>query len=366
MRRIELKVDLGIIEKNARKISDHIASGVKILSVVKADAYGHGSVQVARRLEEKNLTDCFAVATVDEGIRLREAGIKSEILVLGYFSSDETEDAIENELSFTVYSEESLFFLNKSAREAKKTANAHLKIETGMNRIGIKPGEELDSLLGSWKEIQSVKMKGIFSHFSSADSDPVYTENQFSVFQKACEKAQERGFYPVRHIAASSAMFDEKYQLDMVRAGIALYGSGGMKDELKLVPAQTLISHPVRIMTVPKGTKIGYSMNFTSERETVVMTVPCGYGDGYPRSLSNRASVLVNGKRAPVIGNVCMDMLMADITDCGNVDQDTQVVLLGSQGNECITPDELADLANTIPYEIMLGFSSRVTRTWTH
>ena len=366
MSRLELRTDLRIIENNARVIRERIKNGVKMLAVVKADAYGHGSVQVAKRLEESLLCDYFAVATAEEGARLRDAGIRSDILILGYSDREEMAMAVQNRIHVTVYSKQSLLLLNSISEELGIKAQAHLKIETGMHRIGIANGEDLWALLKVWKEIPSVEMTGVFSHFSSADSDRDYTNAQFESFKCAVNTISDFGFSPIRHIAASSAMLNEKYQLDMVRAGIALYGVGDGEIKPLVHPAQTLMTHPVRLFKIEKGDKVGYSMKFVAQRDTIVMTVPCGYGDGYPRILSGRAEALVNGKRVKLIGNICMDMLMADVTDAGQIDERTEVVLMGVQGDERITPDELSYLSQTIPYEIMLGFSNRVEKTWVY
>lgn len=362
MSRLQLITDLRIIENNARIVRERINPNVKVLAVVKADAYGHGSVQVAKRLENASLCDYFAVATAAEGAKLRKEGIRKDILILGYSDEDEMKTAIENDLHLNVFSIDSLKALSSVSKKIEKCAKAHLKIETGMNRIGVSPDEDLDSLLKTWEKLPEVRMDGIFSHFSSADSSKEYTEKQFARFLTACEKVKVFGFSPIRHISASSAMFEEVYQLDMVRAGISLYGGYGENDVFH--PAQTLKSHPVRIAWLKKGDKVGYGMNYTCTRETAVMTVPCGYGDGYPRLLGNAACVLVNGCKVPVVGNVCMDMLMADITDAGAVDLASEVVLLGEQMGKSITPYELAGLSHTIPYEIMLGFSDRVEKSW--
>lgn len=356
-----LETDLKCIERNARLIREKLSCGVKMLSVVKSDAYGHGSVQVAKMLEEKGLTDYFAVATAEEGSLLRSYGIQSDILILGYSDQEDMRLSIHHSLIPTVYSIESLMLLSSTASEKGCTAKAHLKIETGMNRLGIVPGDELRSLLEAWKKIDNVKMDGVFSHFSSADSDKAYTQMQFEAFTSALNMISEYGFKPIKHMAASSALKNFAYQLDMVRAGIALYGVGDIDG---LTYAQTLKTHPVRLHWADKGEKIGYSQTFTTNRKTLVMTIPCGYGDGYPRILGNKASVLVNGKRVPVIGNVCMDMMMADVTDAGSINEKSEVILMGKQGKEEITSLELADLSKTIPYEIMLGFTNRVKRTY--
>ena len=203
-------------------------------------------------------------------------------------------------------------------------------------------------------------MEGIFTHFCVADTDPEFTEIQNRRFAEALARTREAGFAPIAHAAATSAMLEPAYQYDMVRAGIGLYGScmDALSGELR--HAQTLTTRPVRIERLAAGDTVGYGRTFTARRDSTIMTLPIGYGDGYPRILSNRASVLVKGRRAPLAGRVCMDMLMADITDIPGVTLDDEVVLMGAQGDERITPDELAALAETIPYEIMLGFSARI------
>lgn len=362
--RLTLETDLGCIRRNALEIKSRLKPGVKMMAVVKADAYGHGSMQVARDLEQNGLADAFSVATADEGVCLRNAGIKSDILILGYSDEEDLLKALTYNLSATVYSKEMLLRFKALSEACKITGRAHLKIETGMNRLGISNEDALNELLNIWKNTPQIRMEGVFSHFSSADSDEDYTAYQFERFLKSVSLINSCGFHPIRHIAASSALFSPAYQLDMVRAGIALYGVGDQSVLNNLRTAQRLISHPVRFHMIKKGEKAGYSQSFTAERDTLVMTVPCGYGDGYPRLLGNKAYVLVNGKRARVIGNVCMDMLLVDATDLGKADENTEIVLMGRQGNDEILPQELAGLSHTIPYEIMLGFTARVHRTW--
>ncbi|MBR3927842.1 MAG: alanine racemase [Clostridia bacterium] len=362
MSRIELVTDLRVIASNARRIRTRIEKNVKMLAIVKADAYGHGSAQVAKKLEEENLCDYFAVATAGEGVHLRNAGIRRKILILGYSDERDTYLAVQNDLIVTVYSIESLLKLNDVSIKLGKNVKAHLKIETGMNRIGVEAGDKLKELLSCWKRMPNIIMDGVFSHFSSADTNYEYTQMQFEKFKSACSVVCEYGFTPIRHIAASSAMFQREYQLDMVRAGILLYGGDDKREEFS--PAQKLKTHPVRLISLKKGEKVGYGLNYTCPRDAIIMTVPCGYADGYPRLLGNRAYLLVNGRRAPVVGNICMDMLMADVTDAGEISLNSEVVLLGQQDGQRITPSELARHAETISYEIMLGFSNRVEKSW--
>ena len=207
-------------------------------------------------------------------------------------------------------------------------------------------------------------MTGIFTHFCAADSDAAFTEMQNARFAAALDAVRAAGFSPVAHAAATTAMMDPRYQYDYVRAGIGLYGTLLPELDGKLKYAQTLATRPVRIERIGMGESIGYSRSFYAPRDMRVMTVPIGYGDGYPRALSNRAPALVCGRRARVVGNVCMDMLMLDVTDIPQADMNSEVVLMGAQGAERITPDELAEIAGTIPYEIMLGFSQRVPRVY--
>ena len=358
-----LETDLNIIEKNARAIRKNVPGDKEILSVVKANAYGHGSVAVSKMLEERGLSDGFAVATAGEGIALRDGNIHGRIMILGYTDEQEMYEAVSRDIEVCVYSEKMLYSLSEAAFKSGKAAKAHLKIDTGMNRIGVKGEDELSALLKTWKKIENVHMTGAFSHFSSADSDEEFTLSQYEKFQKSVDTIRAYGFSPKTHIAASSAMTDERFSSDMVREGIALYGVGYGILEKQVAPAQKLKTHPVRIEKVESGESIGYSRAYRASSDMTVMTIPCGYGDGYPRILSGRADVLVNGKRAPVIGNICMDMMMADITGIDGVNLDSEVVLMGGQGIERITPGELAERAKTIPYEIMLGFSERVKRS---
>ena len=215
-------------------------------------------------------------------------------------------------------------------------------------------------MLAHWRRCPDVDMEGIFTHFCVADTDPVFTAIQKRRFDAALNRVRAAGHSPVAHAAASSAMLDPALQYDMVRPGIALYGCCVPEMAGELTRAQTLVTRPIRIQMIEPGDTVGYGRTFTAPRETLVMTLPIGYGDGYPRILGNRASVLVRGRRAPLIGRVCMDMVMVDVTDIPDVTMDDEVVLLGRQMDDEITPDELAELAETIPYEIMLGFGDRV------
>ena len=354
-----MRISTEAIAANARAIRARIPDRVRMMCVVKADAYGHDSVRTARKLLAAG-ADAFAVAIVEEAERLRDGGIDGMILVLGGAEEDSLRRAVRAGVSQAVYTPRTLEILQDEAARCGKRALAHLKIDTGMSRVGVRGEDDLEAMLAWWRHCPDVDMEGIFTHFCVADTDPEFTSLQNERFSGALAAVRRAGFSPIAHAAASSAMLDLALQYDMVRPGIVLYGSGvpALADELTW--AQTLLTRPVRLQWISAGDTVGYGRTFTAGRDTLVMTLPIGYGDGYPRVLSNRASVLVRGKRAPLIGRVCMDMVMADVTDVPGVDLEDEVVLLGAQGDERITPDELADLAGTIPYEIMLGFAPRV------
>ena len=362
MSRLTLVTDLKAIADNARVIRSRIKPNVKLLCVVKADAYGHGAVQTARALEEAGLADAFAVANPFEGELLRKGGIAERmIVVLGSpVTAEDAEISVRSGLSQAVEKPEDVLRMGSAANALRMPAKLHFKIDTGMSRIGIRDENALSEMLKMLSREALLRMEGIFTHFCAADSDEAFTAAQFERFQKACAAVEQAGWHPIRHAAASSALLNERYQLDMVRAGIVLYGGG--PDELKgsLKYAQRLETQPMAFRVIEKGDTVGYGRRFTAQRTTRVMTVQCGYGDGYPRILSGRADVIVEGKRAPIIGNICMDMLMADVTEIPEANLQSKVVLLG----DGITPEELAEKAETIPYEIMLGFTGRVNRKW--
>lgn len=355
-----MRVSMGTLVENAKAIRARISPSVKMLCVVKADAYGHDALALSRALYD--IADAYAVAIVEEARELRQGGIDKMIVVLGGACEESLRESVQIGASQAVYTPEALRVLEDEAVRSGRNARAHLKIDSGMARIGVRSEEALEELLKVWKECPHVEMEGCFTHFCVAETDPEYTSGQNACFDAMLCKVREAGFNPVAHAAASTAMLNPEWQHDMVRAGIALYGSCMPEMAGELRHAQTLATKPIRIECIHAGDTVGYGRTFRASRDTMVMTLPVGYGDGYPRLLSNRAEVLVHGKRAKIIGNVCMDMLMADVTDIPDVSLDDEVVLMGSQGNECITPDELAELADTIPYEIMLGFSRRVPR----
>ena len=372
-----LTIDLAAIEANTRLCLKELA-GARLCAAVKADAYGHGLVPAARAALRGG-AGWLGVATLEEGEALRDAGISAPVLVMagvagvgdadaeagaGLVRSAAIRCAVRRELTLAIYDPRTLMRLEKTARRLETRVSAHLKLDTGMSRVGVR-GEALENLLDAWQDAPHVEMQGAFSHFACADEDGDFTRCQFEEFGRALELVRARGLAPMRHIAASAAAlrFPET-RLDMARIGIALYGAGVNRWLPELRPAQRLTTRPSMLKWIEPGRSVSYGAEFTATRATRVMTLPIGYGDGYRRAIGGRGCALVGGARAPVIGRVCMDQLMLDVTDIPGADMDSEVVLLGSQGRECITPDEMAQWAGTIAYEIMLGFSARVRRVW--
>ena len=354
-----MTVDLAAIRYNAEQVRRQLREGVKLLCVVKADAYGHNAVAVATALQRQ--ADAFAVAVVEEGMQLRAAGIRQMILVLGRTDSHEMQAAVEAGLSLSIFEPQELTELEGIAKRLNRSVNVHLKLDTGMSRLGVRTDAELQQMLRVWQECPHVNMEGLFSHFCVSDCDAEFTDGQNARFIQMRDAVRASGFDPVCHCAASAALNQPEYQHDMVRAGVVLYGTGvDWTQDLRY--AQRLTTHPVRLEWIGEGDSVGYGRKFIAGRPTRVMTLPFGYADGYPRALSGKADVLVRGRRAPLIGNVCMDMAMADVTDIPGVELEDEVVLIGDQGDERITPDELGEKAGTICYEIMLMWHERVKK----
>ena len=364
MRSTQMIISEEALYQNARAIRGIIPENVKLMCVVKADAYGHGSVRAAKAMLRAG-ADAFAVAIAQEAQELRSAGVTVPILILGGGDEEALRQSVRTEADQAVYTPQMLDVLQDEAARLSQKARAHLKIDSGMSRIGVRGMENLDRLLDHWKRhCPDVLMTGMFTHYCAAESDEAFTLLQNERFQAAVAKVKEAGFDPVVHSAATSALARSEFQYDMVRAGIGLYGTLLDALEGRLEYAQQLVCRPVRIERIAAGDTVGYGRTFRAERDLRIMTLPIGYGDGYPRILSNKADVLVCGKRARITGNVCMDMIMADVTDIPEADMHSEVVLMGRQGSERITPDELAEKALTIPYEIMLGFLSRIPRVY--
>lgn len=363
-------IDLDALRWNFRQIRAKVGAEVKILAMVKANGYGHGTPRIASVLAAEG-SDAFGVATAEEGLELRGAGICAPILVVAGAYPEQLDLFIENKLTPVVHDAESLVRLDDGAKKRGTTIKVHLKVDTGMGRIGFLPAT-LSSWLPLLKKSRALEVEGVFSHFSHADNVAGdYTRNQLEIFRSVVERLRAAGISPALiHLANSAATITlpEAY-FNMVRPGLMLYGiypSLAMASQVSLQPVLSWKSRILQLKKVPAGASISYGRTFIAKRESLIATVPVGYADGYSRLLSNRGAMLVRGKRAPVAGRVCMDLTMIDVTDIGKVKQGDEVVLVGRQGNTVISADEMAAWSNTISYEILTSIGARVPRIYYH
>ena len=358
-------IDHAALRWNLQQVRSKVGSQVKILPMVKANAYGHGAVAAAKTLLSAG-ADAFGVATVDEGIELRQAGIGVPILVVGGVYADHLDELLSHSLTPALYDLNGLTELQTAVAKRKSSLNIHLKIDTGMGRLGLRT-DEIDYWLAKLHALQALKVEGVFSHFSTAESvEGDYTQKQLKIFAGIAARLRAAGMTPLFHFANSAATITQPAAyFDMVRPGIMLYGaypSPDMMAQITLRPVLSWRTKIIQLKKVPAGTSISYGQTFVTRRESLIATLPVGYADGYQRLLSNRGEALVRGKRAPVAGRVCMDLTMLDVTDIREVQRGDEVVLLGRQNGAEISADEMAGWANTISYEIFTSIGARVPR----
>lgn len=366
------QVDLDAVVANLTAVRERVGPGRRVLAAVKADGYGHGAVPVSRRIQESGAADVLGVATVPEGMELRRAGITLPILKLSPVFDSEAAAAVEHDLTVTVCDEETARIVQLAAEAAGRRAHVHLKVDTGMGRIGSRPEEAPRVAEYIAERCPGLSLDGMFTHLPVSDSaaQDEFTAGQLSVFA-GCRSAVESVFgrTVTAHAANSGGVLAHPDSwLDMVRPGVMIYGSYPDPDVARTValrPALTWRSRVSFVKEVPVDRTIGYGRTWTTSRPTRVATVPVGYGDGYDRRLSNRSQVLIGGARAQVVGRVCMDQLMVDVTDLSpQVRVGDQVVLLGRDGDEEISAAELAALSDTIPYEVTCRIAARVSRRY--
>lgn len=362
------EIDLDALGYNYREIRER-AGEKEILAVVKANAYGHGAVEVSRELERLG-AGFFGVAILQEGIELRNAKIKKPILLLNGIFPGEAGVVLKHDLIPVVYSLETIEELSGEAGRAGKIAPVHVKIDSGMKRLGILPGD-IEYFFKRIKELKNIKIEGVLSHFATADNtERGFMDEQSHVFSETIKKIKSLGFSPdYIHIENSAAMIWDEFPdyLNLVRPGITLYGSYPsiwFRDKIDLKPVMTLKSEIIQVKRAAKGESVSYARKFIAGRDSVIGVVPIGYADGYPRHLSNIGEVLVKGKMAKVAGIVCMDLFMVDITDIQGAGVGDEVVLWGGQGDSEISADELARRAGTISYELFCRVSGRVPRVY--
>ncbi|MFS0750027.1 alanine racemase [Oceanobacillus sp. 1P07AA] len=361
------EVSLDAIHHNVTAFKNHIDHHTKLMAVVKADGYGHGAVEVAREAL-KSGADYLAVAILDEAIQLRDAGMDTPLLVLGYTHPNGLRTAIRQQISLTVFTKEDAEQVKIAAESLQITARVHLKIESGMNRIGIATKEETVDVA---KALNSdfVLLEGAFTHFADADNtDPTYTEMQFHRFNQIISHLRTYRHIPIVHCCNTAATIAyPDMHLDMVRVGIGLYGlypETHLKDLIDLKQAMSLKTKPVYVKTVDKDTAISYGLTFTTERKSIIATMPIGYADGFSRLLSNQGEVVVHGQRAPIVGRICMDQSMVDVTDMENVGLDDVITIFGESSEGYVPMEEVAKLMGTIHYETACLIGKRVPRVY--
>jgi alanine racemase len=368
MSRAKLEIDLSALEENFGVIREKVPSAVKILCVVKADAYGHGAVQVAGRLESAGANH-FGVAAADEGIELRNNGVTLPILIMGGLMPwDEAGVLWAYQLTPVISDLDGLRRLAQDCRQRNSQINAHLKIDTGMGRLGFSVNE-LENVVDELNAGQYIRVEGVMSHFACSEQRDSYGMAQISRFKESVSFLQSRGVFPtLLHMANSGGVCQyPEAHFNMVRVGIMLYGSypdASLADMIRVKPVMKLVSRVAYTKVFPPQSALSYGRTFVTERETGVAYVAAGYADGVPRALSNKGSVLLHGQRCPILGRVCMDWLLVDITKVPGVTAGDEAVLMGVSGGNSITADEIAKQSGTIPYEILCAVSRRMWRTY--
>jgi alanine racemase len=359
-------IDLAALRWNFEQVKKSVGPGVKILSVVKANGYGHGAREVAKTLSQAG-SDGFGVATVEEGIELRESGIRSPILVLTAIYAGQLGQLLQHKLTPAISDLDTLRGLERLLRKRSRSLNFHLKVDTGMGRLGLLHSE-VENWLPELSRLKALKLEGLFSQLSHAEDERgEHTRTQIENFRRVLERLQEAGFNPPSiHLANSAALIAEgSAHFTMVRPGLMLYGLYPAPEMARQVELKPVLSWKTRVLQVkqlPGGSSIGYGRTFVTQRESSIATLPVGYADGYHRLLSNRGAALVRGKRAPIVGRISMDLTMVDVTGIAGVSQGDEVVLLGRQGDHAVSADEMAGWAETISYEILTSISARVPR----
>jgi len=358
------QINLKNLEHNFKQVKSLLKPKVKILVTVKADAYGHGLIAVSKRLCLSGV-DYLGVASIDEGIKLRKSGIRVPILLLGLILKKGIPALFTYQLTPTVCDQELASAINSKAAKLKKTIALHIKVDTGMGRIGVLHNEAL-ALVRNIHKLNHIKIEGIFTHFAFADLNRKFTDYQINLFNKLVSDLRKEGIViPLVHAANSIGLIDYQHShFTMVRPGLVIYGLYPRSSlKIKLKPVLSLKTRVVFVKRVGKGTSISYGCTYITKRPGNIITLPIGYGDGYPRNLSNLAPLLIRGRRFRIAGRVCMDQIMADV---GNFKPKIgeEVVLIGTQGSQKVTAEELAGLSGTISYEIVCGLGSRIPRIY--
>lgn len=366
--RIYARINMDHLRYNIQKMQSLVKTDMKTMVIIKADAYGHGSCEVAKRILD--LADYFGVATIDEGVELRNAGIEKPILNIGHTAQADFCTAIEHDITMAVYDVEQCIILSELACSLGKCAKVHIKVDTGMSRIGFLANESGIQEAAKLKEMAGLDIEGIFTHYAKADEyDKQYANLQKKRFLDFIYGLETKGMqFRIKHIDNSAGTMElEDNEFDMVRLGIVTYGlypSDEVDTSIKIKPVMSLIAHVAHIKTIPAGVGVGYGWTYTTTKETKVATVTVGYADGYPRAQSNKGRVLIRGQYADIIGRVCMDQIMVDVTHIDDVALEDEVILIGQDGDNIISVEEVAAPAESFNYELVCNIARRVPRVY--
>jgi alanine racemase len=370
--RVCAEIDLDAVVYNMEQMHANLKPGTKMMGVIKTDAYGHGAVQIGRELEKLDYVFGMAVATAEEALILRHCGIKKPILILGYVFPYAYEELIRQDVRMTVFRPDMIQQIEECAAKVGKNALVHIKVDTAMSRIGIKPDESGISFIQNCLQMPHIQAEGIFTHFAKADeADKTAVMRQLSRYREFLHRVEkDTGYqFTLKHCSNSAGILEiPDANMDMVRAGITLYGLWPSEEVSQTVvplrPVLSLKSHIVYVKEIDKGTCISYGGTFQAEKPMRIATIPVGYGDGYPRGLSNKGYVLIAGKKAKICGRVCMDQFMVDVTDIPDVREGDEVILIGSDGEQTITMEELGNLSGRFNYELACDLGKRIPRVF--
>lgn len=369
--RVKAVVSLDAIAHNFEEMKKNIADGTKIVAVIKADGYGHGAEAIARLIEEYEYIWGFAAATAEEAIQLKDAGVKKPVLILGLVFEEYFQELIQKEVRMTVCDYDMAKALSEEAVRQGRQVHIHIGLDTGMSRIGFADKPESVEEIKRIAALSNIEIEGMFTHFARADeTDKSPAEDQLKRYLAFVELLEKAGVQiPLKHCSNSAGIIRmPEANLNMVRAGITIYGiypsAEVERDIVKLLPAMELKSHVAFVKDLPAGTAISYGGTFASETDLRVATIPVGYADGYPRTLSNKGWVLIHGQKAPILGRICMDQFMVDVTHIADVKHGDEVTLIGRDGDESIHIDELGDLSGRFSYEFACDISKRVPRVY--
>lgn len=344
------------------------SAGRQIMAAIKADAYGHGAPVVSRWILDAGAS-CLGVAMPSEGAVLREAGIAAPILVFGSCDREQAEEAVRQRLMPTIHDEDSLSIIEEAAKRFQRTVSVHLNVDTGMGRMGLDNTEEILNIAQGCAQSPWIDLSGLYTHFSVSESDPEYTRMQINRYRNILSVLKKAGIEPYwRHLSNTGGVLTASQEGNMARCGIGVYGyhpaGGNAHRQSDLMPAAEWVTEIAQVKTIKKGESISYGRTYITDADRRIAVIPVGYADGYPRQASNKGHVLVHGKKAPIVGRVCMDLTMIDVTDAGQVYKGDKAVLIGRQEKAEITADDIAAWADTISYDILTGISSRVPRVY--